>query len=129
MASNQKPDDSEAPKKRAPKKKAAKKKAAKKKTVKKVDVTRDPLDELQTIMRALSTLREAPGPDLQKDLDDRQKKIEAIHAKMQEFMTCFMIIGYLDDGTPVNIYDYENALEADALSSLLTKVAMGGPYG
>lgn len=126
MESNQKPD--ETPKKKAAKKKSSSKKAAKKKAIPSEPTLRMATpDEVEKLIRALASLA-SDAPSKSPSEDPRTKKIQAIHARVQEFMSCFMLIGYLDDGTPVNIYDYESPLEADALSTLLTKIAMGGPY-
>lgn len=51
----------------------------------------------------------------------RTKDIESLKAVIEEFLNCYIIIGYLPNGDPLNIISAHNQQEADSLSALLNK--------
>jgi hypothetical protein len=51
----------------------------------------------------------------------RTKDLEALKITIEEFLNCFIVIGYLPTGEPVNIISAHNQQEADSLSALLNK--------
>ena len=55
----------------------------------------------------------------------KNRRTEDVNASLvttiSEFLNCFIIMGYNDEGTPVAITKSNNQLESDALHSLLMK--------
>jgi hypothetical protein len=51
----------------------------------------------------------------------RTKDLDALKITIEEFLNCFIVIGYLPTGEPVNIISAHNQQEADSLSALLNK--------
>jgi hypothetical protein len=56
----------------------------------------------------------------------RDLEINSLIATNQEFLKCFMIIGYDLNEFPVVVFQANSQLQADALSSALTKLVMSG---
>jgi hypothetical protein len=52
---------------------------------------------------------------------DRRKDIEALNHTVQEFLNSFIILGYTEEGEPVNIISAHNQQEADSLATLVNK--------
>jgi len=53
--------------------------------------------------------------------NSKTKDIESLKAVIEEFLNCYIIIGYLPTGDPLNIISAHNQQEADSLSALLNK--------
>jgi hypothetical protein len=51
----------------------------------------------------------------------RTKDIESLKAVIEEFLNCYIIIGYLPNGEALNVISAHNQQEADSLSALLNK--------
>ena len=52
---------------------------------------------------------------------DRRKDLEALNHTVQEFLNSFIILGYTEEGEPVNIISAHNQQEADSLATLVNK--------
>lgn len=69
---------------------------------------------------------------IMQDMMDREMhatkdlEIDSLVSVNQEFMKCFMIIGYDLNETPVVVFQANSQLQADALSSAITKLVING---
>ena len=81
-------------------------------------------DDLRNILRdaLLSTSKE-------KLKTNSQLEIEAMVATMEEFLKAFIVIGYDFSEEPVFIVNAKSQLDADALSSSLTRIFLNGGGG
>jgi hypothetical protein len=62
-----------------------------------------------------------------RDIDHvKDLEINSLIATNQEFLKCFMIIGYDMNEVPVVVFQANSQLQADALSSAITKLVMTG---
>jgi len=56
----------------------------------------------------------------------RDMEVDSLIATNQEFLKCFVIIGYDLNEVPVLVFKANSQLQADALSSSITKLVMNG---
>jgi len=56
-----------------------------------------------------------------KERNAKRKDIEALTNTVQEFLSCFILLGYNEEGEPVNIISAHNQQEADSLATLVNK--------
>lgn len=56
----------------------------------------------------------------------RDMEVESLIATNQEFLKCFVIIGYDLNEVPVLVFKANSQLQADALSSSITKLVING---
>jgi hypothetical protein len=56
------------------------------------------------------------------DKIDKKRDIDALVNTIQEFLTCFIVLGYNFDGEPINFISAHNQQEADSLATLVNKV-------
>jgi hypothetical protein len=54
----------------------------------------------------------------------KKQDIDALVHTIQEFLNCFVILGYTLDGLPVNIISAHSQQEADSLATLVNKTFM-----
>lgn len=52
---------------------------------------------------------------------DKKRDIEALVHTMQEFLNCFIVLGYNFEGEPVNFISAKSQQEADSLATLVNK--------
>lgn len=52
-----------------------------------------------------------------------------LEAMMQEFLSCYIVIGYNFQGEPVNLLSVESQQQADSLGTALTRFMAGLPRG
>ncbi|NDG29108.1 hypothetical protein EB118_03285 [bacterium] len=57
-----------------------------------------------------------------KEKNIKRKDIEALVNTVQEFLNCFIILGYNFDGEPINFISAHNQQEADSLATLVNKI-------
>ena len=55
------------------------------------------------------------------DKIDKKKDIDALVHTMQEFLNCFIVLGYNFEGEPVNFISAKCQQEADSLATLVNK--------
>lgn len=53
---------------------------------------------------------------------DKRRDIDALVNTIQEFLTCFIVLGYNFNGEPVNFISAHNQQEADSLATLVNKL-------
>lgn len=91
---------------------------------KKCKPVKDPLKDLAKVMQLIEE---------DTKLRDYKQTIRAISAKLYEHLSCFIIIGYTEDGSPVNITAATTPRDYDALSTGLQKYVLDilppGPPG
>ena len=64
---------------------------------------------------------------IEREIDHvKDLEIDSLIATNQEFLKCFMIIGYDMNEIPVVVFQAKSQLQADALSSAVTKLVMSG---
>jgi hypothetical protein len=56
----------------------------------------------------------------------RDMEVDSLIATNQEFLKCFVIIGYDLNEVPVLVFKANSQLQADALSSSITKLVING---
>ena len=56
----------------------------------------------------------------------RDLEVNSLIAMNQEFLKCFMIVGYDMNEVPVVVFQANSQLQADALSSAITKLVVTG---
>jgi len=56
-----------------------------------------------------------------KEKVEKRKDLEALTNTIQEFLNCFIILGYTENGEPINIISAHNQQEADSLATLVNK--------
>jgi hypothetical protein len=56
------------------------------------------------------------------DKISKKRDIDALVNTIQEFLTCFIVIGYNFDGEPVNFISAHSQQEADSLATLVNKL-------
>jgi hypothetical protein len=56
------------------------------------------------------------------DKIDKKRDIDALVNTIQEFLTCFVVLGYNFNGEPINFISAHNQQEADSLATLINKV-------
>jgi len=59
-----------------------------------------------------------------KEKVEKRNDIEALSNTVEEFLNCFIILGYTENGEPVNIISAHNQQEADSLATLVNKFFM-----
>lgn len=109
-------EDSNTDKDKVPKKET--KKSVKKPIKKSTNIpkiTEKPVDSL---------IRELITKQLKEEKEKKNLEIESLNSVIEEFLKTFMIIGYDLDSRPVVIINAKTQLDADALSSALTRVFM-----
>ena len=104
-------------KKTASKKKSAKKRTSKKQSVKKPIKKAKPVKPMD-IGKLLNILEEDP------QLIAYKKNTKAIAAKLYEHLNCFIVIGYTEQGDPVQITSAKCSKDYDALSTALQKYVL-----
>lgn len=57
-----------------------------------------------------------------------KKNLDSLNATILEFLNCFILIGYDDEGTPVKMISAHNQQEADSLATLLNKFFVNSNY-
>jgi hypothetical protein len=55
---------------------------------------------------------------------DKKKDVDALMHTIQEFLNCFIILGYSFEGEPINHIFAHNQQEADSLATLVNKLFM-----
>ena len=53
--------------------------------------------------------------------DSKKTDMDALNAQIQEFLNCFILIGYNFQGEPINMISAHNQQEADSLGALVNK--------
>ena len=53
--------------------------------------------------------------------DSKKTDMDALNAQIQEFLNCFILIGYNFQGEPITMISAHNQQEADSLGALLNK--------
>jgi hypothetical protein len=56
-----------------------------------------------------------------KDRNAKRKDIEALTNTILEFLNCFILLGYNEEGEPINIISAHNQQEADSLATFVNK--------
>jgi len=56
-----------------------------------------------------------------KERNAKRKDIEALTNTILEFLNCFILLGYNEEGEPINIISAHNQQEADSLATLVNK--------
>lgn len=103
-----------------PSKKRKSKSVANKKNID--DINKIDADEVRKLLsRVIMQDMIARDIDHVKDLE-----INSLIATNQEFLKCFMIIGYDMNEVPVVVFQANSQLQADALSSAITKLVVTG---
>lgn len=59
-----------------------------------------------------------------RERSNRKKDADALTNTVQEFLNSFIILGYTEEGEPVNIISAHNQQEADSLATLVNKFFM-----
>jgi hypothetical protein len=59
-----------------------------------------------------------------KEKAEKRTDLEALNNTVEEFLNCFIILGYTEQGEPVNIISAHNQQEADSLATLVNKFFM-----
>lgn len=57
-----------------------------------------------------------------KEKVNRKKDLDALVHTIQEFLNCFIVLGYNFEGEPVNFISAHNQQEADSLATLVNKL-------
>lgn len=75
-----------------------------------------------------SLLKEVMLKTVEEEKNKRDVTLETISATLEEFLRCFIVVGYNLDDEPVFISNAKTPLDADALSTSLNKLffSMGG---
>lgn len=75
-----------------------------------------------------SLLKEVMMKNIEEEENQRSVTLESISSTLEEFLRCFVVIGYNLDNEPVLISNAKTQLDADALTTALNKVffSMGG---
>lgn len=77
-------------------------------------------------------IKEMLSKVIMKDMMDREYnevkdvELDSLVAMNQEFLKCFMIVGYDLNEVPVVIFQANSQLQADAISSAVTKIVISG---
>jgi hypothetical protein len=53
--------------------------------------------------------------------DSKKTDMDALNAQIQEFLNCFILIGYNFQGEPITMISAHNQQEADSLGALVNK--------
>jgi len=53
--------------------------------------------------------------------DSKKTDMDALNAQIQEFLNCFILIGYNFQGEPITMISAHNQQEADSLGTLVNK--------
>jgi hypothetical protein len=56
----------------------------------------------------------------------RDMEVDSLIATNQEFLKCFIIVGYDLNEVPIVVFKANSQLQADALSSSITKLVING---
>jgi len=56
------------------------------------------------------------------DKIDKKRDIDALVNTIQEFLSCFIVLGYNFSGEPINFISAHNQQEADSLATLVNKL-------
>lgn len=75
-----------------------------------------------------SLLKEVMLKNIEEEEHKRNVTLESISSTLEEFLRCFIVIGYNLDNEPILISNAKTQLDADALNTALNKVffSMGG---
>ena len=111
MPKNENPDNNNKPKKSA--KKSIKKTA--KKSVKKAVSSKYKSSGKSDLAKIMKLIEQ------DEELINYRKTVKHITSRIHEHLSCFILIGYSQDGTPVQITTASNPRDYDALSTALQK--------
>jgi len=95
---------------------------------KKPSVPKEKKDKNISQEQIRSLLKEVMLKNIEEEEHQRNITLESISSTLEEFLRCFIVIGYNLDNEPILISNAKTQLDADALNTALNKVffSMGG---